>query len=155
MFFEDFFDIIFYVKKCSRCKKEKIDTEFNFKNKAFGVRHLHCKECTRLLIKNHYNKNKQYYLEKAATRNNKFKLEIHSFLRDFFKKRPCIDCGESDLRVLEFDHKNKFTKFKAVSSMIRLQFPIEKIKEEIEKCDVRCANCHRKKTARDFNWFRN
>jgi hypothetical protein len=29
-----------------------------------------------------------------------------------------------------------------------------RILEELQKCDVRCANCHRRKTARDFKWFK-
>jgi hypothetical protein len=28
------------------------------------------------------------------------------------------------------------------------------ILKELSKCDVRCANCHRRRTARDFKWFR-
>jgi hypothetical protein len=38
--------------------------------------------------------------------------------------------------------------------MIQSGYSIAKIKEEIEKCEVRCANCHRKVTAQRGNWYR-
>src|SRR3990170_8171512 len=143
------------MKKCSRCKKEKPVDEFNFKVKARGLRQLQCKECTRLLIKNHYNTNKQYYLSKARIRNKKLRDEINSFICQYLLKNPCIDCGETDITVLEFDHKGKVPKFRAVSHLLRDRTSLEKIEEEIDKCEVRCANCHRRKTAKDFNWFKN
>ena len=142
------------MKKCSRCKREKPIEEFNFKIKATGLRQLQCKECTRLLIKNHYNTNKQYYLLKTKNRNKKLRDEINSFIQQYLSKNPCVDCTESDITVLEFDHNGKIPKLKAVSSLIRARSSLEKIKEEISKCEVRCANCHRRKTAKDFNWFK-
>src|SRR3989338_7699752 len=93
------------MKKCSRCKIEKNIEQFNFKFKSTGQRQLQCKTCTRLLIKNHYNTNKQYYLLKARKRNKKLRDEINNFLCKHLLKNPCADCGESDITVLEFDHK--------------------------------------------------
>jgi len=142
------------MKICTRCKKEKTINEFNFKIKALGLRHLQCKECTRLFVKNHYNKNKGYYLKKTQKRNTKLKLELLDYLRQYFLENPCVDCGESDIAVLEFDHMGKVPKFKAVSYLIRYRYPLQKIKEEIKKCQVRCANCHRRKTAKEFKWFK-
>lgn len=143
------------MKRCSKCKKEKVLNDFSFKIKNAGLRHRQCKKCTRLLIKNHYNKNRQYYLLKAGKRNKILRDTVNKFLCKYLLKNPCVDCGESDVRVLEFDHKGEIPKFKAVSSLIRLQYPLNKIQEEIDKCEIRCANCHRRKTARDFKWFKN
>ncbi len=142
------------MNKCSKCGKLKLVSEFNFKVKKLGLRHKHCRVCTRALIKNHYNSNKGYYLEKAFKRNNKIKFELVNYLRDYFLEHPCVDCGEKDMTVLEFDHTGKEPKFKAVSSIVRLGFTFEVIKKEIDKCEVRCANCHRRKTAKDFNWLK-
>lgn len=142
------------MKQCSKCKEEKSIEEFSFKIKAIGLRHLQCKKCTRLLIKNHYNNNRKYYLIKSQKRNEYLRYEINTYLRDYLLNHPCVDCNEKDITVLEFDHTGKTPKFKAVSSMVRLQYPLEKIKGEINKCEVRCANCHRRKTAKDFNWFK-
>ncbi len=143
------------MKICSKCKIEKNLEEFNFKNKATEQRQVQCKECTRLLIKNHYNKNREYYLLKARTRNGKLRDKIHDFLFEYLSKHPCVDCGESDIVVLEFDHTGVAPKLKAVSRLAGERLPIEIIQAEIDKCEVRCANCHKRKTARDFKWFKN
>jgi len=142
------------MQRCTKCKKEKGEKEFNFKIKSLGLRHHQCKECTRLFVKNHYNKNRGYYLEKTQKRNNKLRLEILNYLQQYLSKNPCVDCTESDITVLEFDHIGKVPKFKAVSSLIRGRYSLGKVKEEVKKCEVRCANCHRRKTAKDFNWLK-
>ena len=54
----------------------------------------------------------------------------------------CIDCGESNPLVLDFDHV-KGDKILAISDMSNKAYCIDKISEEMEKCEVRCANCHR------------
>ena len=143
------------MKRCSKCKQEKLIQEFNFKIKAIGLRQLQCKKCTRLLIKNHYNTNREYYLLKARKRNKKLRDEINNFLCQYLLKNPCADCGESDITVLEFDHKGIIPKLNTVSYLSRVHRPISEIQAEIAKCEVRCANCHKRKTARDFRWFKN
>lgn len=65
----------------------------------------------------------------------------------------CVDCPEKDVVVLDFDHVTGVKKY-SISYMIGSGFYPEVIKEEMSKCVVRCANCHRRKTARDFNWRR-
>ena len=142
------------MKECTKCKKQKPLEEFNFKIKKKNLRHVHCKECTRLFIKNHYNRNKEYYLTKARKRNKYLRYKINSYISSYLLSHPCVECGEKDLAVLEFDHTGQIPKFKAVSHLIKDQVSLVKIQEEIDKCVVRCANCHRKKTAKDFNWFR-
>ena len=139
---------------CTKCKKEKALGEFSFKNKKLGIRHRQCKNCTRLLIKNHYINNRKYYLNKTLIRNKVLRSETNIFIQRYLSGHPCVDCGESDITVLEFDHKGEVQKLMAVSSMIRAQYSISKIRSEIEKCEVRCANCHRRKTARDFKWYK-
>ena len=55
----------------------------------------------------------------------------------------CSKCGESDPRCLDFHHRDPTTKSSDVATAIR-RFGKVKFKEEVEKCDVLCANCHRK-----------
>jgi hypothetical protein len=144
------------MRKCTKCKIIKTEGEFNFKVKSLKILQYQCRECTRELIRNHYKKNRNYYLEKTRQRNLKLKSKMVSFIKEYLLKNPCVDCMESDITVLEFDHsKNKGIKFKAVSSLMKSRYPLEKIKEEIKKCEVRCANCHRRKTAVEFKWFKN
>ena len=70
---------------------------------------------------------------------------------EYLLRHPCIDCGEVDLIVLEFDHRDPSTKRMAVSSLLRYS-SWTLIEAEIAKCDVRCANCHRRKTARERDY---
>jgi len=141
--------------ECTKCKKEKPIEGFNFKIKSLGIRQCQCKDCTRLYIKNHYNKNKDYYLNKAKDRNIACKIKTLSYIKEYLNTHPCIDCGESDISVLEFDHnKNKGDKTREVSFLIKYRYSLNKIINEIKKCDVRCSNCHKKKTAKEFNWLK-
>jgi hypothetical protein len=63
------------------------------------------------------------------------------------------DCGEKNPVVLEFDHIQD--KKCDISRMLANGLSIKTIKAEISKCEVRCANCHRRKTAKDYNWYKN
>ena len=72
-------------------------------------------------------------------------LENIKFVVEYLKHHPCVDCGESDPIVLDFDHIAE--KKLDVSRMIFSQNGIAAIKTEIAKCEVRCANCHRRITA--------
>lgn len=71
-------------------------------------------------------------------------------LWEYLEKHPCVDCGETDPIVLEFDHV-KDKKYN-VANMMKLSW--ETISAEVSKCVVRCANCHRRKTATEFGWYR-
>lgn len=71
---------------------------------------------------------------------------------EYMSDKECIDCGMSDIRYLDHDHVRGIKKF-GVSRMVRSStHSWEAVKKEIEKCDIRCANCHRIKTAIDFNY---
>ena len=153
MHFEDYCTIIYVMKVCTKCKKEKSLDEFNFRVKKIELRQYQCRECTRAFIRSHYKRNKDYYLAKARKRNTEKRIEAHSYVRNYLLRHPCVDCGESDTIVLEFDHRGD--KLKEVANLIRGRYPLLQVKEEIEKCDVRCANCHRRKTAKDFGWLKN
>ncbi len=79
----------------------------------------------------------------------KRKIKLLAYLVD----HPCVDCGEDDLMVLEFDHV-RGEKEKAVSRLVNDCVSWEKILEEVEKCDVRCANCHKRKTAKQLGFWK-
>ena len=142
------------MKKCTKCGKKRSIDDFNFKVKLLGIRQGQCKKCTRLYVKNHYNNNKEYYLAKTHKRNKLLRDQVNLYLCNYLLDHPCVDCGEKDLAVLEFDHTGQIPKFKAISHLIKDQVSLIKLQEEIDKCEVRCANCHRRKTAKDFKWFR-
>lgn len=67
---------------------------------------------------------------------------------------PCVDCGEKNPIVLEFDHKKD--KVDCVGEIARRNGSLKAVKDEIAKCEVRCANCHRIKTAQsNGSWIFN
>jgi hypothetical protein len=79
------------------------------------------------------------------------RTKIREALLSFLSTKQCIDCGETDPIVLEFDHKEPETKTRNVARFLSGHFSWESVSREIEKCDVRCANCHRRKTYRQYN----
>lgn len=81
--------------------------------------------------------------ERAKKRAEKWKMagEIKTH-------RGCVDCGYNTHAVaLQFDHINDDKKA-SVSNLIRSDYAWATILEEIDKCEVRCANCHAVVTAR-------
>ncbi len=141
-------------KYCVRCETVKFKTEFNsHKGKKDGL-NSYCKECNKIISKGYYNNNKSYHIKKINERTKKIIKENQRKIFSYFLENPCIDCGESNPIVLEFDHRDNVVKFKEISRMIGDGYSWKKIEEEIEKCDVRCANCHRIRTAEQFGWYK-
>lgn len=140
-------------KTCSKCKTSQEISEFPFRNKSEGKHHSYCLSCGRKAVKKHYAKNVQKYVDKSDVRRKRVVGEINEKLYAYLLKNPCVDCGENDPIVLEFDHV-RGEKLYNISSLSWRLCSWEAVSREIEKCEIRCANCHRRKTAKSFNWFR-
>lgn len=69
-------------------------------------------------------------------------------------EHPCVDCGEPDLRVLDLDHEDRTTKVADIARLASMNIAWERIAAEIAKCSVRCANCHRRRTAEQLGYWR-
>ena len=93
----------------------------------------------------HYLKNKKKIVCRSIARNKKQIAKNKAFIDRLKRMFNCVDCGESDPIVLEFDHV-RGKKKKAIADMMSHSYSIQTIKEEIRKWEIRCANCHRKKT---------
>lgn len=141
------------MKKCSHCKKLLGENQFNWKIKGFKLS-SYCKSCSREYVRNHYKRNRDYYLEKARKRNLDVRKSYFDYIEIYLKSHPCVDCGETDILVLEFDHKNREQKNMDISSLVKRGVSFKKLVEEISKCEVRCANCHRRKTMKESNSWR-
>lgn len=74
------------------------------------------------------------------------------FLNAFKAAVGCKDCGTSEGR-LDFDHRDKTTKLFKVGANVCQSWG--RLRDEIEKCDVRCASCHAKRHHRDEPGLRN
>ena len=89
--------------------------------------------------------------EKLYAAQKRHRVRVRAKLLNFLSTKSCKDCGENDPIVLDFDHKKKSTKFKPVSKMMSGHYSWESLEKEIKKCDIRCANCHRRKTYKEQN----
>ena len=65
---------------------------------------------------------------------------------DLKKGMKCKECGNNDIRVLDFHHLDRELKEFNISDAVRVGVGKEKLLEEIAKCDCLCANCHRIET---------
>lgn len=132
---------------CSRCGTEKPLEAFPVRRDRRSGRGTVCLECGRAYQKRHYARNREYYLTKAARRRRVEDAQILRLLIEYLSEHPCVDCGESDITVLQFDHVDPRLKDDAVSALMRGRVGWQRILTEIQKCDVRCGNCHRRRTA--------
>jgi hypothetical protein len=133
------------VSKCYRCGELKPTGEFAWRRKKVGQRDTFCRPCRSAYGREHYLANRERYIEQARVQKQALQLERTIFLIEYFKTHPCVDCGERDPVVLEFDHLRDKS-FAVAQSLSRRSW--RRILEEIEKCEVVCANCHRRRTAR-------
>jgi len=141
-------------KICTICGEERdAEKDFNWKYSARGIRQTRCKACQSQVGKQHYKNNKQSYLDRARIRGNQVIADNQSRLSAHLASHPCIDCGHTDIRILEFDHV-RGNKSGHVSRMVGLGYSWTTIEAELAKCDVRCANCHRIKTSTQSGFWR-
>lgn len=140
------------MKVCTVCQLSKDESEF-YKNSSCkdGCQNK-CILCQKEYFQNYYKKNTLAVKTRTGIRRDSNKNFLREFIISYLNEHPCVDCGEKDIIVLDFDHL--FDKKYNISDMIRGNMPIERLKSEMEKCAIRCANCHRRKTAKDYNWHR-
>jgi hypothetical protein len=132
-------------KRCGGCGKVKPVDAFNWRRKGLGQRDNLCRACRSLYHREHYLANRQRYVDQARRRKQALALERTNYLLEYFRTHPCVDCGEHDAVVLEFDHLGDKS-FDVGQSLPYRSW--QSILDEIAKCDVVCANCHRRRTAR-------
>lgn len=140
-------------KHCPTCNLDKAVDCFEFKDKQKQRRSSWCKSCTTEYKKKHYAKHRDTYLSASLIRNHQRRAERRQIVIEHLQSHPCVDCGENDPIVLEFDHRDPSTKINSISRLVSQFAPLDVLRTEIEKCDIRCANCHRRKTAKDGEFY--
>lgn len=139
------------MKQCNHCHEWKDEEEFNWRYKALGMRHPTCRECMQKFNKAYFQgEAKERHLKQVKDRKHEARQAARDFIYSYLENHPCSHCGERDVRVLDFHHLHG--KDMAISFMVNQGLSIERIKEEIGKCIVLCANCHRKVTAEELGW---
>ena len=138
-----YFERGFEMKRCPGCDTVKELGKFGSDRSAKNGKGGYCKECRSSKKKIKYRtdpvfranciKNSAKIIKEKYAKNMRLKNE-------YLNEHPCVDCGNTDVRVLDFDHIRGEKRFN-ISEGILLKW--KDIIKEIDKCDIRCANCHR------------
>jgi len=146
------------MKRCCICKIKKEASSFSPKENR-------CKPCNviralkyrdknpdkhRKASLTYYNKNKEIVKGKMRERAKNKRIRNNTKIWEYLLQHPCVDCGETDPIVLQFDHIKENKNFAIASAG---NFVWDKIEKEIKKCEVRCANCHARKTHKERGYF--
>lgn len=142
------------MKFCSKCKQSKAETEFSFKVKSKGKRNSICKVCYIVIHSDYYRANRIRLRIQLRANQRVLEQKCEQLIIEYLRVHPCVDCGETDIVVLQFDHRDPEVKIAAVAELMHKGLSWRRIKAEIDKCDVRCANCHVRKTAKQFGYYK-
>lgn len=146
------------MKKCAECGKNKEYKDFPKDSRLKIPYAARCKEC-----KNRYNKQYLVTEEQKEAQRKRVRTRpkiLRKFVIDYkIKNNICVDCKKSfDYWILQFDHLEGFEK-KFEFHNIHTLGTLKKIKEEILKCEIVCANCHfditYKRANRSYEHFKN
>ena len=132
--------------KCGGCGSSKPEDEFYWKNKEHTKRQEFCKTCKSRYNKTWYAKNKESHKANVRKNSSKYIASFYDLVNTIKSETPCKDCKQYFPAIcMDFDHLPEFMKSNNVSAMTG--YNIEKIKAEIDKCEIVCSNCHRIRTA--------
>ena len=126
-------------KYCSACEQTKGTDEFNKYGAGLQAR---CRSCQKAW----YQENKPSHIANVKARMRSNGRRSRARVAEIKAERGCTDCGEADPIVLDFDHLSD--KEINVSMAIGQGWSDARIDAEIAKCEVVCANCHRRRTHR-------
>ena len=130
---------------CSRCARLREEHLFN----RYGDgRQWWCRDC----FKRYYDAERARHRQRNNTLKTARVREAQAFVLEHLAARSCVDCGEADPVVLEFDHLG--TKRSEISTLVRRGVLLSVLATEIARCDIVCAGCHRRRTATRAGWAR-
>lgn len=137
------------MKECNDCGLSKPVEDFNWRSKQKGTKQPYCRDCQR-------KRNRQDYRENSSRwekNNRRYKTSVRQYVYDTLKNSECIECGETRIACLEFDHRDRADKTLSISKAVTQGWSIKRLEEEIKKCDIRCSNCHSIRTAEQMGWY--
>ena len=86
----------------------------------------------------------QKHREVMIQRVRQNKRRVKKWIDKYKETLKCSKCGESHPSTIDFHHKNRDTKEVSVAYLVANGYSTKRIEKELEKCEVLCANCHRK-----------
>ena len=131
---------------CIRCQEMRPAEAFP--TRASGSVYLHswCKSCFAKYKADRHQRHHEREMRRIRRNQARIVRAHRTLIHTYLLSHPCVDCGETDPIVLDFDHV-RGKKLAEVSKLIANGHRWERIQEEIDKCEVRCANDHRRVTA--------
>lgn len=85
-------------KQCCRCDKLKPITEFALKYPKRMIYQSHCRDCQKLISREHYLRNKQAIIERSAANKKATQARLAAIAQKALCGQRCADCGsEGDL----------------------------------------------------------
>jgi hypothetical protein len=127
-------------KRCSKCARNiGIENFSKDKSKKDGLK-SYCKKCA------------SGFYHRWHSDNDFQDIKYFKYYT-ILEKSKCVDCEENNIACLQFDHVRD-NKIMSVSQMVSKNYNWSSIRKEINKCDIVCANCHAKRTARRQKWYK-
>jgi hypothetical protein len=153
------------MRKCTGCGIEKKHEDFVKNIRCEDGRTRRCKECTnnrqRAYARNRYandsefrktmvehsrkfrDENREMVRRNILERHLRHQAKARRFVEAYKETLGCMDCGFTNAKALDMDHRNPKDKYQRLAVMVGNGWSFYTIFLELEKCDVRCANCHR------------
>src|SRR5262245_46628764 len=100
-----------------------------------GRRHRRCMTCMAAYGREHYARNRLLYINRNVVNTRKRRRDLNERVWEYLVGHPCVDCGEPDVVVLEFDHVDRSTKRSDVYGLVHRAYSWGVIVAEIEKCE--------------------
>ena len=135
--------LVMKVKLCTRCGERKGLKSFA-SNKVRGKPQAWCRDCVKVYDRERFQRIKKDRYRLTAERRKSLRDRV-----DALKKKigACVDCGKVHPPwAMDFDHRDPSVKKFNIGDAASKGFSVKKIEEEIQKCDLVCALCHRYRT---------
>jgi len=133
------------LRRCSRCGHQ-LPTEC-FNRLGDGLQWW-CRSCFAAYFRDRGDTHRRQSYAAKKARQRALRAQILEHLRH----NPCVDCGEADPLILEFDHVGEKTA--SISVLLSQTASRRAVEAEIARCEVVCTNCHRRRTAGRAGWRR-
>ena len=133
------------LRRCGRCGYDLPPECFNRLREG---RQWWCRSCFAAYFRARgaLHRRQSYAARRARTQ------ALREYVLDHLRRTPCVQCGERDPVVLEFDHVGQ--KVASIAQLLSDAAPRKAVDAEIARCDVVCTNCHRRRTAHRGQWRR-
>lgn len=133
------------LRDCSRCRRTLPAVLFG---RYRGSRQWWCRSCFRI----YFAERRTTHAEASARSKAQRIRAARQLVTKTLSASRCCDCGRSEAAVLEFDHVG--AKRGTIARLVSDGANPERIQAEIAECEIVCANCHRRRTARRAGWLK-